>query len=189
MVKALIQPDLWNPSDTIAYLKGMRLSHSMPRLGGTQTYWTPIGCFMRCGRALVPPVDLGVYAINEACALNRGVGEPPREWAHWTGVFTYPFLMATSNTCGTTPRRFSRSTACCSISTDRGAHMIMLYLLSGGDWVFAVLAATTSVPVASTTRWRPSSSRRAWSGSPAAAAGDVARGVSLRRYGLVDAAH
>ncbi len=83
----------------------------------------------------------GVYAINEAYALNwRRWGNHPREWAHWTGVFTYPFLhgdlehlwnnTATFFTLNGLLFYFYRSIA--------ARTWIMLYLLSGvGLWVFA----------------------------------------------------
>jgi membrane associated rhomboid family serine protease len=83
----------------------------------------------------------GVYAINEAYALNwRRWGNHPREWAHWTGVFTYPFLhgdlehlwnnTATFFTLNGLLFYFYRSIA--------ARTWISLYLLSGvGLWVFA----------------------------------------------------
>ena len=83
----------------------------------------------------------GVYAINEAYALNwRRWGNHPREWGHWTGVFTYPFLhgdlehlwnnTATFFTLNGLLFYFYRSIA--------ARTWIMLYLLSGvGLWVFA----------------------------------------------------
>ena len=83
----------------------------------------------------------GVYAINEAYALNwRRWGNHPREWEHWTGVFTYPFLhgdlehlwnnTATFFTLNGLLFYFYRSIA--------ARTWILLYLLSGvGLWVFA----------------------------------------------------
>jgi len=83
----------------------------------------------------------GVYAINEAYALNwRRWGNHPRDWAHWTGVFTYPFLhgdlehlwnnTATFFTLNGLLFYFYRSIA--------ARTWILLYLLSGiGLWVFA----------------------------------------------------
>lgn len=83
----------------------------------------------------------GVYAINEAYALNwRRWGNHPRECEHWTGVFTYPFLhgdlehlwnnTATFFTLNGLLFYFYRSIA--------ARTWILLYLLSGvGLWVFA----------------------------------------------------
>ena len=83
----------------------------------------------------------GVYAINETYALNwRRWGNHPREWEHWTGVFTYPFLhgdlehlwnnTATFFTLNGLLFYFYRSIA--------ARTWILLYLLSGvGLWIFA----------------------------------------------------
>ena len=120
----------------------MRLPHSMPRprwnpnvLDGNRLFyalWTT---------ALFLLLIWGVYAINEIYALNwRRWGNHPREWAHWTGVFTYPFLhgdlehlwnnTATFFTLNGLLFYFYRSIA--------ARTWIMLYLLSGvGLWVFA----------------------------------------------------
>lgn len=83
----------------------------------------------------------GVYAINETYALNwRRWGNHPREWEHWSGVFTYPFLhgdlehlwnnTATFFTLNGLLFYFYRSIA--------ARTWILLYLLSGvGLWIFA----------------------------------------------------
>lgn len=83
----------------------------------------------------------GVYAINETYALNwRRWGNHPREWSHWSGVFTYPFLhgdlehlwnnTATFFTLNALLFYFYRSIA--------ARTWTLLYLLSGvGLWIFA----------------------------------------------------
>ena len=83
----------------------------------------------------------GVYAINETYALNwRRWGNHPRDWSHWSGVFTYPFLhgdlehlwnnTATFFTLNGLLFYFYRSIA--------ARTWILLYVLSGvGLWVFA----------------------------------------------------
>jgi membrane associated rhomboid family serine protease len=83
----------------------------------------------------------GVYAINETYALNwRRWGNHPREWSHWSGVFTYPFLhgdlehlwnnTATFFTLNALLFYFYRSIA--------ARTWILLYVLSGvGLWIFA----------------------------------------------------
>jgi len=120
----------------------MRLPHSMPR-----PRWNPNVLdanrlfYALWTTALFLLLIWGVYAINEAYALNwRRWGNHPREWAHWTGVFTYPFLhgdlehlwnnTATFFTLNGLLFYFYRSIA--------ARTWIMLYLLSGvGLWVFA----------------------------------------------------
>ena len=120
----------------------MRLSHSMPR-----PRWNPNVLdanrlfYALWTTALFLLLIWGVYAINEIYALNwRRWGNHPREWAHWTGVFTYPFLhgdlehlwnnTATFFTLNGVLFYFYRSIA--------ARTWIMLYLLSGvGLWVFA----------------------------------------------------
>lgn len=120
----------------------MRLSHSMPR-----PRWNPNVLdanrlfYALWTTALFLLLIWGVYAINEAYALNwRRWGNHPREWAHWTGVFTYPFLhgdlehlwnnTATFFTLNGLLFYFYRSIA--------ARTWISLYLLSGvGLWVFA----------------------------------------------------
>ena len=120
----------------------MRLSHSMPR-----PRWNPNVLdanrlfYALWTTALFLLLIWGVYAINEIYALNwRRWGNHPREWAHWTGVFTYPFLhgdlehlwnnTATFFTLNGLLFYFYRSIA--------ARTWIMLYLLSGvGLWVFA----------------------------------------------------
>ena len=120
----------------------MRLPHSMPR-----PRWNPNVLdanrlfYALWTTALFLLLIWGVYAINEAYALNwRRWGNHPREWEHWTGVFTYPFLhgdlehlwnnTATFFTLNGLLFYFYRSIA--------ARTWILLYLLSGvGLWVFA----------------------------------------------------
>ena len=120
----------------------MRLSHSMP-----QPRWNPNVLdanrlfYALWTTALFLLLIWGVYAINETYALNwRRWGNHPREWAHWTGVFTYPFLhgdlehlwnnTATFFTLNGLLFYFYRSIA--------ARTWILLYLLSGvGLWIFA----------------------------------------------------
>lgn len=83
----------------------------------------------------------GVYAINETYALNwRRWGNHPRDWSHWSGVFTYPFLhgdlehlwnnTATFFTLNGLLFYFYRSIA--------AKTWILLYVFSGvGLWIFA----------------------------------------------------
>ena len=120
----------------------MRLSHSMP-----QPRWNPNVLdanrlfYALWTTALFLLLIWGVYAINETYALNwRRWGNHPREWEHWTGVFTYPFLhgdlehlwnnTATFFTLNGLLFYFYRSIA--------ARTWILLYLLSGvGLWIFA----------------------------------------------------
>ncbi|RPG83448.1 MAG: rhomboid family intramembrane serine protease [Crocinitomicaceae bacterium TMED209] len=120
----------------------MRLPHSMPR-----PRWNPNVLdanrlfYALWTTALFLLLIWGVYAINEAYALNwRRWGNHPREWEHWTGVFTYPFLhgdlehlwnnTATFFTLNGLLFYFYRSIA--------ARTWILLYMLSGvGLWVFA----------------------------------------------------
>jgi len=120
----------------------MRLSHSMPR-----PRWNPNVLdanrlfYALWTTALFLLLIWGVYAINEIYVLNwRRWGNHPREWAHWTGVFTYPFLhgdlehlwnnTATFFTLNGLLFYFYRSIA--------ARTWILLYLLSGvGLWAFA----------------------------------------------------
>ena len=120
----------------------MRLSYSMP-----QPRWNPNVLdanrlfYALWTTALFLMLIWGVYAINETYALNwRRWGNHPREWAHWTGVFTYPFLhgdlehiwnnTATFFTLNGLLFYFYRSIA--------ARTWILLYLLSGvGLWIFA----------------------------------------------------
>ena len=120
----------------------MRLPHSMPR-----PRWNPNVLdanrlfYALWTTALFLLLIWGVYAINEAYALNwRRWGNHPREWEHWTGVFTYPFLhgdlehlwnnTATFFTLNGLLFYFYRSIA--------ARTWFLLYLLSGvGLWVFA----------------------------------------------------
>ena len=120
----------------------MRLSHSMP-----QPRWNPNVLdanrlfYAFWTTALFLLLIWGVYAINETYALNwRRWGNHPREWEHWTGVFTYPFLhgdlehlwnnTATFFTLNSLLFYFYRSIA--------ARTWILLYLLSGvGLWIFA----------------------------------------------------
>lgn len=120
----------------------MRLSHSMP-----QPRWNPNVLdanrlfYALWTTALFLLLIWGVYAINETYALNwRRWGNHPREWEHWIGVFTYPFLhgdlehlwnnTATFFTLNGLLFYFYRSIA--------ARTWIFLYLLSGvGLWIFA----------------------------------------------------
>jgi len=120
----------------------MRLSYSMP-----QPRWNPNVLdanrlfYALWTTALFLLLIWGVYAINETYALNwRRWGNHPREWDHWTGVFTYPFLhgdlehiwnnTATFFTLNGLLFYFYRSIA--------ARTWILLYLLSGvGLWIFA----------------------------------------------------
>jgi membrane associated rhomboid family serine protease len=120
----------------------MRLSYSMP-----QPRWNPNVLdanrlfYALWTTALFLLLIWGVYAINETYALNwRRWGNHPREWEHWTGVFTYPFLhgdlehiwnnTATFFTLNGLLFYFYRSIA--------ARTWILLYLLSGvGLWIFA----------------------------------------------------
>ena len=83
----------------------------------------------------------GVYAINDTYALNwRRWGNHPRDWEHWSGVFSYPFLhgdlehlwnnTVTFFTLNGLLFYFYRSIA--------ARTWILLYMLSGiGLWIFA----------------------------------------------------
>ena len=120
----------------------MRLSHSMP-----QPRWNPNVLdanrlfYALWTTALFLLLIWGVYAINETYTLNwRRWGNHPREWEHWSGVFTYPFLhgdlehlwnnTATFFTLNGLLFYFYRSIA--------ARTWVFLYLLSGvGLWIFA----------------------------------------------------
>ena len=170
MVKSTYPTDLWNPSDAIAYLTGMRLSHSMP---GPR--WNPNVLdanrlfYALWTTALFLLLISGGLRHQRGYALNwRRWGNHPREWAHWTGVFTYPFLHRRPRTPVEQHRHVfhAQRPAVLFLPVHCGAHGFCFTCSLGSACGYLPKAATTSVQAASITHWRPSSSRRAWSGSP-----------------------
>lgn len=140
---ALIQFALWNEwLSNLTYLSYMHGASSIP-----ENRWNPsvpdahrlFYALWSTGVFLI--VIWGVYWLNEIYNLQwRQWGNHPREWSHWWGLFTYPFLhgdlehlwnnTATFFTLNSLLFYFYRSIA---LKT-----WIRLFFLSGlGLWLFA----------------------------------------------------
>lgn len=140
---ALIQFTLWNELQlNLMYLSYVHGASSIP-----ETRWNPSvpdkhRLFYALWSTGVFIIAIwGVYGLNEILNLQwRQWGNHPREWSHWWGLFTYPFLhgdlehlwnnTATFFTLNSLLFYFYRSIA---LKT-----WLWLFFLSGlGLWVFA----------------------------------------------------